>query len=150
MMMDLQRLMAAQDFQSLDELRAFMTQILGKQVPSFPEEALNVSEQAEDLVLEAYELPAAKAKAKVNKALKLDPDCIHAYEFWEPRKNAEKVILLKKGIAIEEKFGGEYLKIQRARFGVLRDQAFYALHANYADCLYTIGKGKRVWLFWKK
>lgn len=30
MMMDLQRLMAAQDFQSEDQLRAFMTQMLGQ------------------------------------------------------------------------------------------------------------------------
>ena len=67
MMMDLQRLMAAQDFQSEDQLRAFMTQMLGKQVPSFPEEALNVSEHAEDLVLEAYELPAAKARRNLIK-----------------------------------------------------------------------------------
>lgn len=146
MMMDLQRLMAAQDFQSEDQLRAFMTQMLGKQVPSFPEEALNVSEQAEDLVLEAYELPAAKAKAKVNKALKLDPDCIHAYEFMGiQEKIAEKAIpFFEKGITIgRKKFGGEYLKIHKGLFwGFHETRPFMRCMQNYADCLYTIGNVK--------
>ena len=57
-------------FSIRDQLRAFMTQMLGKQVPFFPEEALNVSEQAEDLVLRLMSFRRQRQR-KVNQALKL-------------------------------------------------------------------------------
>ena len=63
------------------------------QVPSSSEAALNVSEQAEDWGIRAYELPGSKGRGqRVNKALRLDPrTAIRAYEFlMEPRKNAGK------------------------------------------------------------
>lgn len=146
MMMDLQRMLATQDFKSEDQIKTFMAQIMGKKLPSFPTEALSIQEQAEDLVMEAYELPASKAKANVEKALQLDPDCIQAYEYLGSlEKTAERAAsAFEKGIAIgRKKFGGKYLKEHMGMFwGFHETRPFMRCLHSYADCLYAMGKVK--------
>lgn len=144
LMTDLQRLLQAQNFKSEEELNQFLKSLSGQQIPSFPKEALNAQEQAQDLVHAAYELPPTKAKANIKKALKLDPDCIEAYEFLGLMENdaALSITFFEKGIEIGRRiFGGEYLEEHKGMFwGFHETRPFMRCMYNYADCLYAMGK----------
>lgn len=145
-MTDLQRLLGTQDFQSEAELRKFMESIAGQQIPSFPKEALTYQEQAQDLVFEAYELPPAKAKRNIEKALQLDSNCIEAYEFLASIEDSVEIAsaLYEKGIAIgRQVFGGEYLEKHKGAFwGFHETRPFMRCMQHYSDCLYIMGKVK--------
>jgi len=78
---DLLRLIKEKDFKSEDELKAFMNSIMGKPIPEKPKENLTEKERAEDLVYEAREMHPAEGRKNAEEALKLDPDCILAYEY---------------------------------------------------------------------
>ncbi len=80
-MIDLQRLLATQNFKSEKELKDFMNNIVGSPIPSFPEETLTNQEKAIDLVLDAYDQEPQIGFEYIADALELDPDCIEAYEF---------------------------------------------------------------------
>lgn len=146
MMTDLQRLLKSQNFQSLADMRKFMDSIIGQQIPSFPQESLNAQAQAQDLVFDAYELPPAKAKKNIEKALQLDSNCIEAYEFLGSREKTAEVAIVfyEKGIAIGRKlFGGTYLEEHKGAFwGFHETRPFMRCLQQYADCLSTMGKMK--------
>lgn len=111
--------MARQNFKNEKELQAFLETFNGKSLDDLPIMNLTPEEQAEDLVFEAYELPVAKAKKNIEKALELNPNCIEAYEYLASReKKAEKALaFLEKGIVIgREKFGGKFLKENKGVF----------------------------------
>jgi len=119
LMTDLQRLLNAQDFKTEEEAHKFMDSIMGKKIPSLPKEALSSKERAQDLVFEAYELPPAKAKVNIEKALQLDPDCIEAYEYLGStvRTIEHASIYYKKGISIGRRiFGGTFLEENKGFF----------------------------------
>ncbi len=58
----------------------FMEGMIGMTIPETPQEELTVQQRAEDMVFEAFDMPPDLAKQQVEEALKLDPDCISAYE----------------------------------------------------------------------
>jgi tetratricopeptide (TPR) repeat protein len=145
-MTDLQRLVETQEFKSEDELRRFINSINDQKIPSFPEEALTHSEQAQDLVYAAYDLTRTKAKAIIEKALKLDPDCIEAYEFLGSLENTAELAILfyEKSISIGRRiFGGKYMKDHKGMFwGFHETRPFMRCLQHYSDCLYAMGKVK--------
>lgn len=146
LMTDLQRLLRTQDFKSEAEMRKFMDSIVGQQIPSFPNEALNFQEQAQDLVFAAYELPPSKAKHNIKKALQLDSNCIEAYEFLGSMEDTAEIAsaFYEKGIAIgRQKFGGKYLEEHKGAFwGFHETRAFMRCLQHYSYCLYTMEKVK--------
>jgi tetratricopeptide (TPR) repeat protein len=146
LMTDLQRLLASQEFKSVDEAKKFMESIMGKPVPSFPQEALSPQERAQDLVFEAYDLPLPQAKKKIEEALKLYPDLIEAYEFLGSAENIAEIAITfyEKGITIGRRiFGGQYLEEHKGMFwGFHETRPFMRCLQQYADCLYTMGKVK--------
>jgi tetratricopeptide (TPR) repeat protein len=145
-MTDLHRLLKTQDFKSEDDLRRFMDSIIGQKIPSFPKEALNFKEQAQDLVFDAYELPPTKAKIKISKALQLDPDCIEAYEYLGSIEQTANIasLFFEKGILIGRRiFGGKYLEEHRGMFWSLHEtRPFMRCLQHYSDCLYVLGNVK--------
>ena len=145
-MTDLHRLLQTQDFKSEADLRKFMDSVVGKQIPSFPNEALSFQEQAQDLVFEAYELPPTKAKLNIEKALQLDSNCIEAYEFLGSLENSAEIAsaFYEKGIAIgRQVFGGKYLDEHKGAFwGFHETRPFMRCLQHYSDCLYAMGRVK--------
>ncbi len=142
-MKDLQRLLQRQDFKSEDELNQFLSGLLGNTIPTFPDMKLTNKEKAQDLVEAAYNLPPAKAKKTIEKALHLDPDCIEAYEFLATTSSSEALSLtyLEKGIEIGKRiFGGEFLERSKGYFWGLHETRPYmrCLH-YYANALYNLG-----------
>lgn len=143
-MTDFQRLLETQNFKSEVELKKFMDGIVGQRIPSFPKESLNSSATAQDLVYEAYDLSPAKAKANIEKALQLDPDCIEAFEFLGSSERTVEIAMtfFEKGISIGRKlFGGKYLAEHKGMFwGFHETRPFMRCLQHYSDCLYAIGK----------
>lgn len=132
-MTDLNRLLARQDFKNQKELEDFLNNLMGKSLDDLPQMDLTPEEQAEDLVFEASKLPMTKAKKKIEEALKLDPNCIDAYEFLAAKeKKLEKSLLfLEEGIAIgRKKFGGKFLKENKGEFWGWHETR------SYLRCLY--------------
>ena len=123
-----------------------MDSIIGQEIPSFPIEALSFSEQAQDLVYEAYELPPAKAKKNIEKALQLDSNCIEAYEYLGAMESTVEIAsaFYEKGIAIgRQVFGGKYLDEHKGSFwGFHETRPFMRCLQHYSDCLYKMNKVK--------
>lgn len=80
-MANLQRIMATQEFASLDDANAFLDRMLKEgegRLPTFA--AQSPAEQAQDLVYQAWEAPTEReAAALARKALAISPDCADAY-----------------------------------------------------------------------
>jgi tetratricopeptide (TPR) repeat protein len=143
-MKDLQRLLERQEFNSEEELSQFLNGLLGKKVPMISDFELTNQEKAQDLVHDAYELPPAKAKKNIEKALNLDSDCIEAYEYLAVTSTSEALSLtyLEKGIEIGKRiFGGEYLEQNKGFFWGMHETRPYmrCLHL-YSNSLYQLGK----------
>ena len=147
LMTDLHRMLDAQNFKSLEEAQKFMDTIVGKEIPSFPDEVLTDAEKAQDLVLDAYDLPPKKAKANIEKALKLDPDCIEAYEFLALHTPVPERAINYIKIAIDigrHRFGGEYLDKNKGYFwGLHETRTYMRCLLLYADMLNEAGEQKK-------
>jgi tetratricopeptide (TPR) repeat protein len=146
LMADLQRLLETQEFQSEEEITKFLDSLVGHKIPSLPEEALTAKEQAQDLVFAAYEQSLAKGRASIEKALKLDPDCIEAYEYLGDSEPVTEIAIAfyERGIAIgRQLFGGKYLKEHKGMFwGFHETRPFMRCLQSYAEVLYDLGKVK--------
>jgi tetratricopeptide (TPR) repeat protein len=144
LMADFQRLLESQNFKSDDEVRKFMEGMMGKEIPSFPDECLTAKEKAQDLVFAAYDLPPDKAKINIDTALGLDPDCIEAYEFLASIEDSPYTALAiyEKAISIGRRlFGGKYLKENKGMFwGLHETRPFMRCLHEYAEILYIMGK----------
>ncbi len=145
-MTDLHRLLGTQEFQNEDDLKNLMNGLVGQKIPSFSKNALTNKEQAQDLVLEAYELTPAKAKKKIEKALELDPDCIEAYEYLSVCESSLELesIFLEKGIAIGRRlFFEENFEYYKGKFwGILETRPFMRCLQLYSEILYLKNKKK--------
>ncbi|MDD3498614.1 MAG: hypothetical protein PHH24_03910 [Candidatus Moranbacteria bacterium] len=144
MMADLHRMLESQDFKSEKDMRKFLDGILGKPIPSMPEDLLSPQEKAQDLVFGAYDLEFPEAKENIAEALELDPDCIEAYEYLGSHEPEPRIAMLffEKGISIgEKKFEGKHLKENIGHFWGLRDTRPYMRCLQFqTECLDAIGK----------
>lgn len=141
---DLNRLLDKQNFKSEKDLKEFMNSIMLKPIPETPGEELTKEERAQDLVEEAYTLPVRDAFRSAELALKLNPDCIEAYEFFASRQISVESAssYYQDGIKIGRRiFGGEYLKNNKGHFWELHEtRPFMRCLYEYAICLYLSGK----------
>lgn len=78
-MSDLQKLLAQQEFESIDAVNAFLAEnVLGKEMPSF--EPQTPLEEAQDLIYDAWETRSKKQRIRLaKKALSISEDCVDAY-----------------------------------------------------------------------
>jgi len=143
---DLHRLIDKQDFKNENDMKKFLDTLIGKQIPEINEEELTDIEKAQDLVEEAYNLPIREAFKNVEIAIKIDPDCIEAYEFF-----AKKQISVDSAIPYYEMaikigrriFGGKYLENHRGHFWALHEtRPFMRCMFAYSDMLYLKGQKK--------
>jgi tetratricopeptide (TPR) repeat protein len=147
MMQNLDRLISRQNFKDEEELRTFFNGLAGQSLDNLPADfVLSPEEQAQDLVMEAYDLPPAKAKKNIERALSLDPNCIEAYEcLAEHEKDGEKALeFFQKGVKIgRKKFGGKFLKENKGKFwGIHETRPFMSCLASLATMLIYKNKHK--------
>ena len=143
MMTDLQRLLAAQEFESEDDAQKFLSGLIGNKIPPSSTQS-GPKEQAQDLVFEAYELSKTKAKKKIELALELDPDCIEAYEYMAAVENSPAIALsfFEKGVEIGRRiYGGQFRTENKGHFwGIYETRSFMRCLSGLAECLYGMGR----------
>ena len=139
-MRDLQRLLETQDFKNEAEVNAFLSRYQKEGIPEFPQDVLNTSEQAEDKVYQAYESSKTKGIKLAEEALKLDKDCIMAYQYLgEQQNNLNKAKdFYLKGIEIgKKKFGGKYEKENKGHFWMIFEtRPYMTCLFNLSECEY--------------
>ena len=141
---DLQRILESQDFKSEDDVRKFMDGLMGKPIPSFPKESLTIKEQAQDLIFEAVEQPEDKGYQLALKALRMDPDCIEAYEYLGALEPIPETAILyyKNGIEIGKQiFAKTHFKTGIGNFWMIHEtRPFMRCLQAYADCFKDMGR----------
>lgn len=147
---DLRKLYAhidEQNFENIEDLQAFLNQVTGKKIDDIiprKKRKLSNKEKSKELVYEAYETTIRKGRTLVQKAIKLDPDNVEAYNYLG---NTEQDInkateYYKKGmIAGEKEIGEQNFKEMQGHFwGFHQTRPFMRAKAGYAECLYLTGK----------
>jgi tetratricopeptide (TPR) repeat protein len=129
-----------QDFQSTDDLKNFLDNLMGQSLDDLPERTDNKG-RSQDLVFEAYEQTVTKGKTLVKQALKLDPDNADAYNYLASKeKDIDKAITLyEKAIKAGEKtLGKHFFKENKGHFwGIMETRPYMRAKAGLADCFYT-------------
>lgn len=142
-MRDLQRLLETQNFKNEEEMNEFLSKYQSEGIPEFPEEVLNTREKAEDKVYQAYDTSKTKGIKLAEEALKLDKDCILAYQYLgEQQNNLNKAKhYYIKGIEIgKKKFGGKYEKENKGHFWMIFEtRPYMTCLFNLSECEYISG-----------
>jgi hypothetical protein len=142
-MRDLQRLLETQNFKNEKEVNEFLSKYQSEGIPEFPEEVLNTREKAEDKVYQAYESSKTKGLKLAEEALKLDPDCIMAYQYLGEQQNNlnNAKEYYEKGIAIgKKKFGGNYEEENKGHFWMIFEtRPYMTCLFNLSECEYIAG-----------
>jgi len=140
--------LSGKDFQSKEELESYMNQFLGKKVddvlPVKSIKEMSASEQADELVYEAYDLSPNDGMLNVQKALKLDPKNSGAFMYLAENETDvnEALISFGKVHDIErEKLGQKFFKKNKGSFWRIYETRLYMkAKAGLAECLYNIGE----------
>jgi tetratricopeptide (TPR) repeat protein len=129
-----------QDFESIDEINQFLNQNLNapKKGPQ------GVKDRAHDLVYDAFEAVGQKRYQLAEQALKLDPNCIDAYNILaEKEKYIEDAIkLYEKAMLIGEKELGKafFMKNKGHFWGLIETRPYMRAKFQYAMSQYELGK----------
>lgn len=149
-----QKLIDKEQPKTMEELQQLLDSLVGQQLPDIPEQELTEEDQALELVWEAYELPVDKGRRRAQKALKLYPDCIEAYEYLGNSYSYyhKCAPFFEKGVAIgRDRFGGEYLKQNKNHFwGLTETRPFMRCLAMLAECYYGPGQTARAIPLWEE
>ena len=128
-----------QNFDSKEELEAFLQKMVGKNLDDLPDRTDNKG-RAQDLVYEAYEQPDHKAKKMIKQALKLDPDNVEAYNYLASKEDdlGKAIELYEKAVKAGEKtLGKEFFEREKGYFwGLLETRPYMRAKAGLADCYY--------------
>lgn len=128
------------DFESIDELKAIMSNLTGQSLNDFPERT-DKQGRSQDLVYQAWEQPISKGKKLIKQALELDPNNTDAYNYLASvERDIDKAIkLYEKAIeAGEQTLGKKFFKSEKGHFwGLLETRPYMRAKAGLADCFYA-------------
>ncbi len=141
-MTDLNKLLSGQEFESIDEINAFLNEnVMGKEVPSFePETPL---EEAQELMFEAWETRSPKKRIRLaRQALKISPDCADAYVLLaeeEARSVEEAHNLFAAGVAAGERaLADEFDDMVGHFWGITETRPYMRARAGLAMTLWLL------------
>lgn len=146
MMADIGRLLESQEFEDIDEVNAFLQQIMasGEPVPSAsPRTPL---EKAQDLMYEAFEATSGKQRINLaKKALTLSEDCADAYVLLaeeSARSLEEARDLYAAGVEAGKRALGEgmFAEAEGHFWGVVKTRPYMRARAGLASCLWQLGQ----------
>jgi tetratricopeptide (TPR) repeat protein len=144
LMRDIHRLLDSQTFGSKKELEKYLEEITKNPIPSFPKESLTLKEQAQDLITEAYDKQLDEAFESAINAIRLDPDCIEAYEFLGNLELFPEtaIVYFKYGVDIGRRiFANNHFKNSIGNFWmVFETRPFMRCLNSYTDCLIEMKK----------
>jgi len=144
-MADLHRLVAEQNFASMDEANRFMAgpvKKTGRRIPSQP--ARTPVEEAQDVMCEAWEAEGVKRVQLARKAPETSPDCADAYVLLaqETARSLEEARdPFAQGVAAGERALGEQMFKENAGhfWGILETRPYMRARAGLAQCLWEMG-----------
>jgi tetratricopeptide (TPR) repeat protein len=145
-MLDLQRLLKTQNFETPEEMEAFIQQnILGQKIPPFDKEALTPEEYAQDLVYQAQDCDdVIEADKLIYQALELDPECVEAFEYLGDMAGSPmaSLIFFKNAFLLaEKKLGEKFFQENKGHFwGIHETRPYMRCLKSYTECLYTLGQ----------
>jgi tetratricopeptide (TPR) repeat protein len=148
-MANLRKLLADKDFESIDDINAFLEQTLrehGGQLPEFaPETPL---EQAQALVAQAYDLTSpTRQRTLARQALELSPDCAEAYSLLaelEPDPVQRLALLEQAAAAGRRALGEEQFKELEGHFwGFVETRPFMRAYGGVAELSWALGDRAR-------
>jgi tetratricopeptide (TPR) repeat protein len=148
-MADIKKILASRQFDSIDELNAFMTQMLANndgRLPEMPPET--PLERAQELVYRAYEATTPKRRAELaRQAIEISPDCADAYRLLaEMERNlSRKIDLLEQAVAAGERaIGPEAFADERGHFwGVVETRPYMRAQSALAQVCWVHGNRAR-------
>ena len=140
--LDIQRMIDAQDFGSMDQLQEFLNQnVVGKEIPHPGE--MTPLEQAQDMVYQAFEARGRKQVQLVRKALEICPDCADAYVLLAERSSdiEQARDYYAEGMAAGERvLGEEFFQEDSGHFwGILQTRPYMRARLGLAQCLEELG-----------
>jgi tetratricopeptide (TPR) repeat protein len=141
---DLTRLLAEQQFQSMDEANAFMENLMksGQPIPS--RQPHSPLQEAQNIMYDAWEAPNKRQRIKLaREALAISEDCADAYvllaeESARSLKQAKE--LYEAGVQAGERALGPELFTEMAGYfwGVLETRPYMRARAGLASCLWEL------------
>jgi tetratricopeptide (TPR) repeat protein len=139
------RLMEEQEFESIDEANAFLSQFIGvKDIPK-PSRELTPLERAQDKMYEAWGAEDDERVKLAREALAISPDCADAYvllaeETAETVEEAKE--LYQKGVrAGERALGKEFFEENAGHFwGILETRPYMRALAGLAETVEAMGE----------
>lgn len=135
-----------QGFENVDQINEFMENMQGKSLDDLPMRT-DKKGRSQDLVSEAYSLPASKGRKLIKEALELDPNNVDAYNYLaDLEKDVDKALkLFEKAIEVGEiDLGEEFFEENKGHFwGLLETRPYMRAKAGLADCYYAKGKADK-------
>ena len=144
-MSDIHRLLEQQEFDSIDDVNAYLQQVMasGEPVPSMPPRT--PLEQAQERMYDAFEASGKRRIKLAREALAISDDCADAYVLLaeESVRTPEKARdLYAAGVkAGERALGAEQFEEAVGHFwGVLETRPYMRARAGLASCLWQLGQ----------
>lgn len=141
----LERLMANQDFESLDDVNAFVHQNLNSMESIAPPPGTPL-EQAQEIMYEAWDARGRRRRVLARKALDLSPDCADAYVMLAEESGgpSEALKLYQQGVeAGERALGAEFFEKEAGRFwGLVETRPYMRARFGLAQCLWALGRNE--------
>jgi len=145
---DIGRLMEEQDFESIDQADAFLSQFIGtKDIPK-PSRELTPLEQAQDKMYEAFAAEGERRVELAREALAISPDCADTYvllaeEVGETEEETKD--FFEKGMqAGERALGKGFFEENAGHFwGILETRPYMRARAGLAQALAAMGEGRQ-------
>ena len=145
---DLTRFLEEQEFESIEEANAFLTELLerGEGPPAY--QPTTPPEKAQELVYQAYEAHGKKRAQLTRRALRISKDCADAYVLLaeETAKNAKEAReLYEKGVeAGERALGPELFEDGEGHFwGILETRPYMRARHGLAGCMWALGEREK-------
>jgi tetratricopeptide (TPR) repeat protein len=143
MMADVTRLLQEQEFDSIDEINAYLQKMMNAGEPIPSSEPRTPLEKAQECMYEAWEAKGKRRIKLAKEALSISEDCADAYVLLaeESAKTlAEAATLYANGVAAGERALGEEMFAEAAGhfWGVLETRPYMRARAGLASCLWQL------------
>jgi len=146
MMADIGRLLESQEFEDIDEVNAFLQQVMATGEPIPAAAPRTPLEEAQELMYEAFEASSGKQRIKLaKKALTISEDCADAYVLLAEESAGsleEARDLYTAGVEAGKRALGKgmFAEAEGHFWGVVETRPYMRARAGLANCLWQLGQ----------
>ena len=145
MMADVSRLLESQEFDSIEEMNAYLQQVLASGEPIPSAVSRTSLEEAQELMYEAFEASGKRRIKLAREALAISEDCADAYVLLAEelaRSLPEARDLYAAGVKAGERALGEEMFVEAVGhfWGMVETRPYMRARAGLAGCLWQLGQ----------